>query len=206
MKGTLIASMAAVAWAAITASAATLRVTTSDASGAPLASTLLIVRSLEKPVELFRALTDKAGEVSPHDLDPGRYQVIATYPYGPWKTVVREFVVEKTPIAVSLVLPAEPTDRTGAAVGKKTRLAVLAVDGQARFVPGVAILVRDREATIEAWYQTNAKGEVALDVSNFDDGVVLVSFHGAAVTEREIPASEIATLTRKRGRVILRVV
>ena len=73
-------------------------------------------------------------------------------------------------------------------------------------MPAVAILVRNPEATAEAWYETNAKGEVAIDVSAFDGAIALVAFNGATVTVRDVPAAEIATLSRKRGRVILRVV
>jgi hypothetical protein len=188
------------------AAAAAFRVTTADSAGAPLAATLLIVRSLEGRGEAFRALTDNAGALAERELEAGRYRIVATYPYGAWKTTIREFVVEKTPVALRLALSPVPTAGKKVAAVKKPRLAVLTLDAKARPVPGIAVLVRDPEATAEAWYQTNAKGEVTIDLSAFAGAVTLVSFAGAVVTERELAAAEIATLTRKRGRIILRVV
>jgi hypothetical protein len=188
------------------AGAAAFRVTTADPAGAPLAGMLLIVRSLEGRGEAFRALTDNSGALAERELEAGRYRILATYPYGAWRTTVREFVVEKNPVALRLALSPVSTDGKKVAAVKKPRLAVLTVDAKARPVPGIAVLVRDPEATAEAWYQTNAKGEVAIDLSAFTGAVTLVSFDGVVVTERELAAAEIATLTHKRGRIILRVV
>jgi hypothetical protein len=191
---------------AVSTVAAPLRVTTADPGGAALAGTLLIVRSLDGAGELFRALTDASGELPARDLEAGRYRVIAMYPHGPWKATVREFVVERAPVTLRLALSPLPAEGKKVAAAKKARLSVLTVDAKARAVPDVAILVRNPEATAEAWYQTNARGEVAIDLSTFDRAITLISFHGTIVSEREVTAAEIEALTRKRGRVILRVV
>ena len=74
--------------------AAQVQVAVASTQGHPLKNALVIVQELGPPQrEVFRELTNDAGEIAPQSLPPGLYRAISTYPYSEWQTSVREFLV-----------------------------------------------------------------------------------------------------------------
>jgi len=180
------------------------RLSALDPTGAPLGSVLVIVRSLEGRGEVFRALTASSGDVLVPDLAPGLYRVIATYPQGPWRTLVREFLVHDSRLEVQLEMGALPT-KDELPVARRS-MTLQCVDKEGVPVPGVAVLVRDAEASREAWYKTNSGGEADVDIGLLMGGpVTLVAVYQNRLTERTLSRNEVSAIAGKPQKVTLRV-
>lgn len=143
--------------------------------GQALKDALVIVQDLNgKEHELFRALTDEAGAIAPHDLAPGFYRVISTYPYSQYQTRVHEFLVRDTRMQVVLEMDeAQGLDDLPVSIG---RLTVNVLDANGKAAAGARVLVRDAEAhpSSEHWGTTNAQGTVSLDLSDTPSTLVVL--------------------------------
>lgn len=134
-----------------------------DASGAPLPDQLVIVRSLDTPKEVFRALSDSGGEVPDHDVVPGLYRGISTHPYGWWKTEVIEFFVGRAPASVELRIEPMATHGEGDTVFvrdarspvEKLRFEFVGTAG--KLVEDVPFLVRNEDASVERWFHSGVE-------------------------------------------------
>ncbi len=140
--------------------------TTIAGTGRPLKDTLVIVQDLDhQEREIYRVLTDGQGGIPQHDLPPGLYRAIGTYPHSRWHTDVREFVVASPPVTVDLQLSESTAlDTTAIAFGKVT---VRVLDAKGKLVPGARVLVRDADATpqSEHWGTTDAEGKASLELT-----------------------------------------
>jgi len=158
-----------------------------DASGAPLKSELVIVQDLNKPgSESLRALSDQNGDVPHLELGHGLFRIIATYPYGGWKTQVSEFLVRDRPITVSLQIQPMGTHGNGDVVlvgSSFANLQVVRSDGQP--ISGASILVRDEDDTLnlERSYKTDQKGMARIELVA-DPTVVIIVFGDTLLTQR----------------------
>jgi hypothetical protein len=169
-----------------TSKAESVRISVHDKGGGPLASVLVIVRSLEGRGEIVRVLTDDEGRIPDRLLDPGIYRVIATCPYGICKTTVREFLVRKgEPLNVEIAAALQSTK------GNVTHLnapemvvSVIHADGN----PAISaeVLIRDETADQERWYRTNKKGELLADIYSGPLTVVVLS--GDRLMSKEFPS------------------
>lgn len=140
-----------------------IHVTVQDESGAPLPNALVIVESLNDRKESVRYLSDANGSTPAMTLKPGLYRVIATYPYGPWQTVIREFAFPDSSNGITLRIPAKPSDEFGEIIGApQDELMVEVPTGEP--LVGVPVLIRTKDATHEKWYRTGAKGEATISV------------------------------------------
>jgi hypothetical protein len=155
--------------------ASQVQITVADARGQPLKNALVIVQDLNhKEHELFRTLTDDAGAIAPHELAPGLYRAIGTYPYSHWRTSIREFLVRDTPVKVELQMEAaEGLDDLPVSIGTLT---VHVQDANGQPAAGARVLVRDAEAhpSSEHWGTTNAQGTTTLDLSDTPSTLVVV--------------------------------
>jgi hypothetical protein len=158
--------------------AAPLKLRVVDASGAPFAKVLVIVRSLEGGGEITRDLTDANGRVPEIDLRNGLYQVIATCPYGLCDTVVREFLGGRTTGEILITVPVKPSDTEGMLLGSPRVRTVLKLPNRS-IASGVHLLVRDLKAKREKWYVTDEHGAAIIEL--LDDPVQLVAIHDEAV-------------------------
>jgi len=155
--------------------AAEVQVAVTDSHGQPLRNALVIVQDLNhKDHELYRALTNDAGVATPHELPPGLYRAISTYPYSHWRSSVREFLVRDAAVKVALQMEAaEGLDDLPVSIG---RLTVHVLDTNGRPAAGARVLVRDAEAhpSSEHWGTTNAEGTTTLDLSETPSTLVVV--------------------------------
>ena len=155
--------------------AAPVEISVTSQKGIPISDCLVIVQDLQhQEKQLFRALTDARGKVPPHDLSPGLYRAIGTYPYGQWQNDVREFLVSGSPVQVQLKLsPVESLDLFPIAIGRLT-LHVLNADGKP--VHDARVLVRDADATpsSEHWGTTDAQGVTTLELTLNPAALVVV--------------------------------
>ena len=163
-------------------------VTIQDQNGAPLKNALVIVQDLsEGEKEVIRALTDNGGSVKSVQLHPGLFRVIATFPYAPWQTAVREFTVTDKAAQITLQVQAKPSQGAGdtVVVNASSRL-VHVVDAHDRPVAGAKILARDEAATpyLERWYVTDAQGEAKIQL--LTDPLVLVVVTGDLVVTTQL--------------------
>jgi hypothetical protein len=166
---------------------ATLTLRVEDAGGAPLKDELVIVQNLDDHErEMFRALTDRDGNVPVPDLKPGLYRAIATAPYGLWETEIREFFVEDGhPFELVLYVQPMATHGNGDIVTIGLSEAELQVlDSAGSPVSGAWVVVRDRQATLylERWYQTNAKGLATIELVG-SPTVVVVAYQKTLATK-----------------------
>jgi hypothetical protein len=81
------------------ATAEAVKVRVVDESDAPIKDVLVIIQNLSKhEAELLRVLSDADGYVGRGELQPGLYRLIATTPYGLWRTTIKEFMVKSAPL------------------------------------------------------------------------------------------------------------
>jgi hypothetical protein len=167
------------------ATAAPVKFRVLDESGAPIKDVLVILQNLSKhEAELLRVLSDAEGSGGGRDLQPGLYRLIATTPYGPWRTTIKEFVVKSAPQEFAIRIKPMPTHGYGDIVVVGTTwldLQILRPDGLP--ASDAELLVRDRDATLytERWYKTDAQGRTKIElVSN--PLVLLVLYHDAIMT------------------------
>jgi hypothetical protein len=159
-----------------------------DTSGAVTKEVLVIVQDLDNSErEIVRTLSDQSGNVSPLQLPPGLYRVIATAPYGIWQTSVREFLVGPPSNAVIVKVQPMSTHGNGDIVtmgSTQAHLQVIGPEGQA--ASGARVFIRDREATLhlERWYKTNAKGTANIEL--FGDVTVVVVVYGDVLQTTEL--------------------
>jgi hypothetical protein len=142
------------------------RIVVKDTSGTPIPDALVIVQDLNhQEREIFRALTDREGNLAPRTLSPGLYRAIATYPYGRWETAVREFLVRDQTLTVQIGMAAQQGhDEIAVSIGELT---VHIRDAAGKPVDGARVLVRDAEAHrgSEHWGTTNAQGTATLQLT-----------------------------------------
>ncbi len=166
------------------ASAVPVSIRVSESSGAPLKDALVILQSLDPDLhehEISRVLTTSDGTVAGLALNPGLYRAIATYPYGPWRVAVREFLVKAEPVAIDLRMANRGTD--DAMIIGTGRLLLHVLDAGGKPVEGADVLLRDAEArpSYERWGKTNAQGTVSLEVTAEADTLVVI-FHSQLYT------------------------
>lgn len=159
-----------------------------DEGGTPVNDVLVIVQNLQKhEAELLRVLSDAEGNAGFRELEPGLYRLIATAPYGLWRTTIKEFLVKASPMEVVLRVKVMPTHGWGdiVIVGSPwVDLHVLRPDGQP--ASGAELLVRDRDATLhmERWYKTDAQGRARIEMVS--DPLVLVVLYQDAMMTTEL--------------------
>ena len=88
-----------------------------DESGAGYPGILVIVQSLNNGDEIARLLTDSDGRTPEFLAGSGLYQVIATCPYAPCKTTVREVYGSAMKPELAMTVLAKGTDADGEIVG-----------------------------------------------------------------------------------------
>jgi hypothetical protein len=159
-----------------------------DESGAPIKDVLVIVQNLQKhEAELLRMLSDAEGTVRGRELEPGLYRLIATTPYGLWRTIIKEFLVKVAPMEVVLRVKVMPTHGYGDIVVVGTTsvdFQVLRPDGLP--ASDAELLVRDRDATLytERWYKTDAQGRTRIEMVR--NPLVLVVLYQDAIMTTEL--------------------
>ena len=175
MRLSILGSLAVVLLCTLPAFSAQVDISVTDSGGTPLKDTLVIVQDLQRQErELFRALTDEYGKVPGHNLDPGLYRAIATYPYGQWRNNVREFLVKDAPVRVQLQMPqATGLDSLDVSIGQ---LNVTVLDAAGKPAQGARVLVRDVNATpqSEHWGTTDAQGHTTLELTVDPDALVVI--------------------------------
>jgi hypothetical protein len=117
----------------------------------------------------------------------GLYRLIATTPYGFWRTTIKEFLVKAAPMEVALRIKGMPTHGYGdiTVVGAPwVDMQVLRPDGQP--ASSAEVLVRDRDATLytEQWYKTDAQGRIGIEMRS--DPLVLVILYQDAIMTTEL--------------------
>lgn len=145
-----------------------------DPTGAPFAGALVILKSLDDNHEVFRALTNNEGNVPGVDLQHGLYRVIATFPYGLWKTDVREFVVTQKPLNLTLTLGMTSTQDDVAIVGAPTQT-VQVLDESGKPISGALVITRDPTAAYERRYKSDQFGEANVELLSNPTVLVVVS-------------------------------
>jgi hypothetical protein len=160
-----------------------------DESGAPAKDILVIVRSLEKPGEIFRALSSDDGKVPKRDLSPGLHRMIATMPYGYWKTGVVEFVVGDKPLQVTTTVEVMPTHGLGdIEYGGLQALVVQIMDSENAPVFPAHLLARNADASYEVWYRFQDTNERLIELP--PGGMpVFVVVHDAKVSAPRVDSS-----------------
>jgi hypothetical protein len=173
------------------ATAEAVKVRVVDESDAPIKDVLVIIQNLSKhEAELLRVLSDADGYVGRGELQPGLYRLIATIPYGLWRTTIKEFMVKSAPLELVLRLKVMPTHGYGDIVVVGTTwvdLQVLRPDG--RPASDAELLVRDRDATLytERWYKADAQGRIRIEMVS--DPLMLVVLCQDAIMTTEISRS-----------------
>ncbi len=162
--------------------AAQFQFATLDETGTGFPDVLVIVKSLEGRGESFRALTDKNGAVSAHELSSGLYQIIATCPYGICQTTVREFIVANNPVELKMSLKVLPTTGNAFRVGRVERRHVEVRDGDGKRIAHAQILVRDALAENQKWYQTGLDGKTEIDLPPGTQTTVVAVHQGRIVS------------------------
>ena len=170
------------------ATAAPFRIRVTDPIGAEgVDKVLVIVQSLDGKGEVLRTLTDPKGSITPIDLAPGLYRLIATYPYGYWFTQVREFVVSAAPVNMDLHMDGAVIDRV-AAPGVKVQVTVVNRDGKA--IKNAHILGRDRQALSNRWDTTDGQGHAVVTVGVNGADIVAIYNEQVVITPIDIPFSD----------------
>jgi hypothetical protein len=144
-----------------------------DPSGAPFQNALVILKSLESNQEVFRALADRGGNVPEVDLHPGLYRVITSFPYGLWKTDIREFFVTQAPLNLTLTLGIMATQDNFAVVGAPIPVQVM--DEKSNPIPDALVIARDQAAIYEKRYRTDQHGEARVELISNPTVVIVVS-------------------------------
>lgn len=140
------------------------------------------MRSVEKYGELGRFLTNEQGETPQIKLAEGLNQVIATSPYGLWKTAIREISSETAPGLLVLAVPVRGSDEMGQLIGAdKARVILQTPLGFNADLSHLNIFVRDPEALRETWYHTDPSGRVTVDLVG-DRTIVVFPYKGFAYT------------------------
>lgn len=148
-----------------------------DPSGAPFQNALVILKSLESNQEVFRALADRGGNVPEVDLHPGLYRVITSFPYGLWKTDIREFFVTQAPLNLTLTLGIMAAQDNVAFVGAPIQ-AVQVMDEISEIsnpLPDALVIARDQAAIYEKRYRTDQHGEARVELISNPTVVIVVS-------------------------------
>jgi len=166
-----------------------LNIRIADQSGAPLACMLVIVRSIEGSGEVLRLLSDSSGSASLKLPPPGKYQVIATHPYGNWETVVKELVVDQEPIALDISVRALPTHGIGDVAIVSPEVSIKVVNSSGHVEPNAEIFVRDHEGVYGKWYRTDSNGMAR--ASTFGDATEVLAFYGNHVAKIAISFPEL---------------
>jgi hypothetical protein len=170
------------------AAAAPVKFRVLDGSGAPVKDVLVIVQDLSKhEAELLRVLSDADGNGGGRDLQPGPYRVIATTPFGIWRTTIKEFVMKSTPLELVLRIQPTPTHGYGDIVVIGTTwvdVQILGPDGLP--ASDAELLVRDRDATLytERWYKTDPQGRTKIEMVT--DPLVLIVLYQDAIMTRDV--------------------
>jgi|SRR5580658_2804288 hypothetical protein len=183
------------------ASAANLKVTVKDGSGAALPDQLVIVCSLDESKEIFRVLSDKDGNAPEHDLVPGLYRLIVTDPYGAFQTVIKEFVVGFSPVLLDVKVPAAPTHGFGDRVPVHTldyvplRVRLWVVDGEGKPIPNASVLVRNLDLDFDHWYKTSVRGDIKVELP--DPPITILAYWQGKFAVTELNDSEATAISGK---------
>jgi hypothetical protein len=172
-------------------------VTIKDPAGAEgIAKVLVIVRSLQSHGlngEILRDLSGSDGSVPTVDLQPGLYQAVAMYPYGPWITQARDFAVREKPVAIELRL-------NGAAVNRvritDSDLHVHVEDDDGRPVSKAWVIGRDPDATSTYVSKTDERGQATVKIP-FGSAEITV-IHDETVHVQRIDIDSNATECQQR--------
>ena len=160
----------------------TVKVRVADQTSVGIPKILVIVNSLEGKGEVCREFTDGKGFIPSLDLSPGLYQAIATDPYGPWVTKVKEVVVASVALELELRLEFVIIDRLPVATSK---LPIQILNRDGRPISGATILARDLEAKYAFfWAHTDKHGRALVTLPL--DGAELVTIYHDHVLSKEI--------------------
>jgi len=176
------------------ADAAPLEVKVFDRTKATFSDVLVIIESLDGKGEVFRTLSDANGSIPKRDLAPGLYRLIATCPYGPCETEVREFIVANDPIRLDITVNLKPTDGDGYWEGLHP-LRVSVQNSRLQPMDQTIVIVRDSEKNYEKWYKTGADGTVLVEIP--DAPMTFVVLCGGTLTSKTISIDSIKDLTSK---------
>jgi hypothetical protein len=147
-------------------------ITIVDKSQVPLPNVLVIVRSLNTGHEIGRFMTDPSGKIPSIDFKNDLYRIIATCPYGPCATTIREYF--GVHLANSVVIEADRRAGYAPQFVKVSRKVTLMIQDEAQTpVAGIAALVRTPDAAQETWYQSNSDGSVEIGLPQ-DNAVLLL--------------------------------
>lgn len=150
-------------------------VTVQNEAGGPLPDALVIVESLDDRLQNVRYLSGKDGNTPTMELKPGLYRVIATFPYGPWQTVIREFTLPESAGGITLQMPAKPSDEYGE-IYAPSQIKIRLESQDRKTLADVPVLIRTEDAIREGWYVTDSKGEATVSVVA-DRLVAVVLYH-----------------------------
>jgi len=149
-------------------------------------------------------LTETNGNVPRHDLKPGLYRIIATCPYGPCVTVVREILVSQEIVKIDLIVKFKPivNDFTIYDSGSHLRIKVLEANGSVS--QGARIIVRDEFALEEHWYSTDINGVAIIGIAAGETSIIVV------VTSNQLEAQtllndEIRNLQKKHTQLAIKL-
>jgi hypothetical protein len=143
-----------------------------DASGAPIAKVLVIVKSLQGSGEIARYLTDASGGTPQVEFGEGLYRIIVTCPYGLCQTVVREVLGSNLGDDLKITVPLKSTDSDGELIGQH-QIVLRLTSREGGPVSGIKVLVRDPEAKWESWCVTDADGHATIKLPS-DPAVVII--------------------------------
>lgn len=163
------------------AGATTVRVRTIDPAGEKLSNALVIVRSIDgDQSEVLRALTGANGLAPEVNVPPGAYEAIATYPYGPWTTEVKDFMVQADPVTLELQLGVLP--------GQTVELDVIdwhvrVADARGRPVANAWVIGRTPDATEGVSVaRTDSHGSATVTL-HVDEAEVTVLYKGQSYSQ-----------------------
>jgi hypothetical protein len=146
-------------------------------------------------------LSKEDGTLPPFQLQAGLYRVIATAPYGLWRTNVREFLVGQQSTEMTIKVQPVPTHGHGDIINVRIirrQLRVIGSDGSP--ASGASILVRDRDATqhLERWYKTDEKGTTPIEMVS--DPTVVVVVYGDVLLATELTQNVLNPIIRLQKR------
>jgi hypothetical protein len=132
--------------------------------------------SLEPGVgDVCRDLTRPDGSIPDVDIPPGLYEVIATYPYKPYRTRVRDFLAGARPVGITLELEEIPDQRVFIST-PVFDLRVRVLDDQSRPVPNARIIGRDPAAYQLAIATTDKDGRATVRIPS--EGAEVTTIYG----------------------------
>jgi hypothetical protein len=175
-----------------------------DKTKAGFQDVLVIVQSLPEKNEIFRMLTDANGNMPRHNFIPGLYRIIATCPYGPCETLVREILICQEDMKVDLILDLKPIINESWIYDPGSHLKIKILEADGSVSQGARIIVRDELALEEVWYITDTTGSAIVGMTASENSTVVVVTSNQLET-RTLLKDEIRNLQRKHALLVIRL-